>query len=726
MQDRASAPSVPAIQLFRDIFDASPVGIAVENLDGQPLFVNPALCSILGFSEDELRRKHCVDFSPPEDAQKDWALFQQLRAGSIDHYQLEKRYFRRDGSLVWGSLSISLLNSRASSLVLAMVQDITEKKTAEVARIRHAAIVEASEDAIASGTLDGIIVSWNTGAQHMYGYTEAEAMGREISILVPPELADEENEILKRLKAGGRIEQFETIRVANTGKRINVSLSISPIKDSTGAIVGVCGIARDITDRKRAEEALRESEERLRLAVQAGKTFAYSWDAATDVIERSGESAAILGVKNEQAATGAAISAMVHPDDKQRLDAALASVKVENPTLQITYRIICPDGAVKWLERNSRAYFDAQGKLKRIVGMIADVTERKQAEETRFRHAAIVESSEDAIISKNLDGVITSWNTAAHKIFEYTEAEAIGRPIGIIIPPNLFDEEQKIIERLRTGERIEHYETVRITKTGKKVNISLTVSPVKDSTGRLVGFSKIARDITERKLADDALAEVSRALVEIQERERTRIARDLHDDIQQQIALAAVDVKALQQNLPNSAVEMNLRLTEVWERLTRISTAVQSISRQLHSPQLEYLGVVAAIRSFCKEFAARQNVEIDFKNDDVPKDVPHEISLCMFRIVQEALHNAAKHSQVRTFEVKLNCSANQLHLTVSDRGAGFDAEASMNKQGLGLISMRERVRLVNGTILIESRPMGGTTIHVCVPLESDQAQRAAG
>src|SRR5215472_15918785 len=123
----------PSSQIFRDAFDASPVGIAIENLDGQPLFVNRALCSMLGFTEDELCSKHCVQFSPSEDAEKDWVLFQQLRAGSIDHYQLEKRYCRRDGSLVWGHLSLSLLNGDPSPLVLAMVEDITEKKAAEEA-----------------------------------------------------------------------------------------------------------------------------------------------------------------------------------------------------------------------------------------------------------------------------------------------------------------------------------------------------------------------------------------------------------------------------------------------------------------------------------------------------------------------------------------------------------------------------------------------------------------
>lgn len=242
MAEVATSP-VPDAQLFRDAFNASPIGIAVENFDGQPLFVNPAFCRFLGFTEEELRSKHCVDFSPAEDAEKDWASFQQLKAGLIDHYQMEKRYFRRDGSLVWGSLSISLLNISQSRLVLAMVEDITDKKKAEEARFRHAAIVESSEDAIASGTLNGIIVSWNAGAEKMYGYTEAEAMGKPITMLVPPELPHEENEILEKLRAGGRVEHFETVRVTKAGKRINVSLTISPIKDSSGRMVGVSGIA---------------------------------------------------------------------------------------------------------------------------------------------------------------------------------------------------------------------------------------------------------------------------------------------------------------------------------------------------------------------------------------------------------------------------------------------------------------------------------------------------
>jgi PAS domain S-box-containing protein len=201
---QASQVRTPETQLFRDVFNASPIGIAVENFDGQPLFINPAFCSFLGFSEEELRQKHCVDFSPPEDAQKDWALFQQLKAGSIDNYQLEKRYFRRDGSLVWGHLSISVLNSHPSPLVIAMVVDITAKKTAEEVRFRHTAILESSEDAIISKNLEARITSWNAGAERMFGYSEVDVVGQPITILIPPHLLDEENKILERLRAADR------------------------------------------------------------------------------------------------------------------------------------------------------------------------------------------------------------------------------------------------------------------------------------------------------------------------------------------------------------------------------------------------------------------------------------------------------------------------------------------------------------------------------------------
>src|SRR5215831_15766245 len=173
MGDMTAPTSKPVTRLFHDVFNASPIGIVVENLDGQPLFVNPAFCSMLGFSEDELRSKHCVDFSPAEDAQKDWALFQQLRAGLIDHYQIEKRYFRRDGSLLWGCLSISLLKNHPSPLVLAMVEEITERKQAEEALRASEERLRLAQQAARVGTFEWNILTgvntWTAELESIYG-----------------------------------------------------------------------------------------------------------------------------------------------------------------------------------------------------------------------------------------------------------------------------------------------------------------------------------------------------------------------------------------------------------------------------------------------------------------------------------------------------------------------------------------------------------------------------
>ena len=549
----------PDIRLFRDVFNASPIGIAVENLDGQPLFVNPAFCSMLGFSEEELRSKHCVDFSPPEDAINDWSLFQQLRAGSIDHYQLEKRYFRRDGSLVWGRLSISLLNCRPSPLVVAMVEDITDKKRAQ----------------------DDL--------------------------------------------------QLE---------------------------------------RKRSEASLRDSEERFRLAAQAGRMFAYSWDAATDVIERSGEFAEILGVKKEEAATGASVSAMVHPDDKVRLEDALAKLSIENPTLQITYRVIRPDGTVIWVERSSRAYFNAQGKVKRIVGMIVDVTERIKAESKLREYERAVEGSEEMIAVVDREYRYLIANRQFLKMRKMTGEQAVGRFAHEVLNEGAFEAAVKAkLDESFQGKVVRYEMKYTYPELGER-DLLVSYFPIEGPSG-IDRVACILQDITDRKQMEEALSRMNQKLIESEEQERARIARELHDDINQRLALLALQLAQLQEN-PS---EVQSRLRELRKATTEIANDVQALSHELHSSKLEVLGVVAGIRSWCMEFGERQRMEINFKND-VCSALPLDIGLCLLRVLQEALHNAIKHSGVKRFEVQVVEHSDEVHLIVSDSGRGFDIEAA--------------------------------------------------
>jgi PAS domain S-box-containing protein len=356
-----------------------------------------------------------------------------------------------------------------------------------------------------------------------------------------------------------------------------------------------------------------------------------------------------------------------------------------------------------------------------VISAIRDVTQRKLMDEARLRLAAIVESSEDAIISKTLDGIITSWNAGAQRIFGYTEEEAVGQLITTLIPPDLLDEENGILETLRAGKRIEHYETVRVTKAGKKINVSLTISPVKDSRGKIMGFSKIARDITERKLAEKALSCMTRKLIEAQEQERARIGRELHDDVTQRLAMLGLELDEIH----DTTSDVKPLVREVRKRMTEISNDVQALSHDLHSSKLEYLGVAAGIKSWCKEFGERHGMQIDFKSN-VSSVLPLEVGVPLFRVLQEALHNVIKHSGVRQAEVQLREDSGEIHLIVSDLGKGFDFEAALAGKGLGLTSMRERVRLVNGTIVIESKPVGGTTVHVHVPFGLEHRSQAAG
>ena len=229
------------------------------------------------------------------------------------------------------------------------------------------------------------------------------------------------------------------------------------------------------------------------------------------------------------------------------------------------------------------------------------------------------------------------------------------------------------------------------------------------------GYIGIAIDVTERKEAEEALFGINRRLMEAQEKERNRIGRELHDDINQRLALLAIELEHLRDN-PSG---VRKRVQDLWQRTNEIALDVQALSHELHSAKLEYLGVVAGMRSWCREFAERQDIEVTFRSD-VSSAVPFEIGLTLFRVLQEALHNAVKHSGVKSFTVQLLEHSNQIHLIIRDSGKGFDLQAALQGKGLGLTSMRERVRLVNGTIAIDSKPMGGTSIDVCLPLPSNQ------
>jgi PAS domain S-box-containing protein len=964
MEEKTTQAGRPEGQLFYDAFKASPIGIALEDLEGRPLFVNPALCSMLGFSEEEMRNKHCAELSPPEDAEKDWALFQQLRAGSIDHYHLDKRFLRRDGSLIWGRLSISLLNHRPSPLVIAMVEDITEKRTAQetldlATRQIAAAVTRCSRDfrclwanqrladllqrpldeivgrpildvvgteafetlrpyfervltgervsyeeevnyrsigkrwisATYTPTLDanasvsgwvGVLVDiterklaeaalreseerfrliantapvmiWMSGVDKLCTYfnqrwleftgrsleaelgngwaegvhsedlrrcleTYTQAFDRREPFRMEYRLRRHDGEYrwiidhgVPRFNADGSFAGYtgsaidvterkltesalrksdERLRLAmESGKSVGWDRDVKTGRDSLfgdlpsvfgipsevydghvedfhryvhpedrgrvleaidsamqthnpygaefrlrwpdgtvrwlaakgkfyysrdGEAERMLGVATDITERKLAEAALRESEERFRLAAQAGRMYAFDWDVVTDEIIRSEESIHIFGLTGEPTRlTKRELLARVHPEDRARFMNSLECTP-ERPNTQISYRLLRPDSSALWLERTGHAFFDEQGKMVRMIGMVADITERKLAEDRLQEYKRAVEAAEEMIVVFDREYRYLIANNKFLKMRKMTKDQVVGRFVHEVLNKEMFQFVREKLDKCFQGEVVRYEMKNRFPELGER-DIFVSYFPIEGAAG-VDRVACILQDITERKRAEEALSAVSQRLIEAQEQERSRLARELHDDINQQLALLGVNLEGLRQSPPASAGELREQIAKVSEQIEDVGKDIQALSHRLHSPKLEYLGLAAAAASFCREFSDQQKVEIAFHCESVPKKLQQEISVCLFRVLQEALQNATKHSGSRQFEVTLQGGSNEIELSVHDSGVGFEPEEAIKGRGLGLTSMRERLKLVDGHLSIDSKPQHGTTIHARVPL----------
>jgi len=257
--------------------------------------------------------------------------------------------------------------------------------------------------------------------------------------------------------------------------------------------------------------------------------------------------------------------------------------------------------------------------------------------------------------------------------------------------------------------------------------VSAAYTPMLDADGVTNSWVAVVVDITERKLAEEALSTVSQRLIEAQEQERSRLARELHDDINQRIVLLAANLDLLKEKVSASLPEIRRHIDEAYNRVADLGNDIQALSHRLHSPKLELLGLAATARSLCKEVSDQQGLQIDFHSENVPEELSQEISICLFRVLQESLQNATKHSGSRHFQVLLLGKSNEVELTVQDSGIGFEPAEAIKGRGLGLTSMRERLKLVAGQLFIDSKRYEGTTIRARVPINpGTRSARAAG
>lgn len=386
--------------------------------------------------------------------------------------------------------------------------------------------------------------------------------------------------------------------------------------------------------------------------------------------------------------------------------------------------------------------------------------------------AAIVDSSDDAIVSKTLEGFITSWNRGAEKLFGYTAQEAVGQHISLIIPTDRKNEEKAILARLSRGERTDHFDTLRVRKDGTTVDISLTISPVVDAAGKIIGASKIARDISERKqieralrdsedrfrtLADaletqvqfrtqelqrrnleilqqtEQLRDLSRRLLQTQDEERRHIARELHDSAGQTLAALGMTLARLAQEAKNNPDQLAKSIEDAEGLVQHLTQEIRTTSYLLHPPLLDESGLSSALNWYVQGLRERSGLEIDLRIAEDFGRLPADMELVIFRLVQESLTNVHRHSRSKTAFIRVARKADKVVVEVHDQGNGMSAErlAEIQSQGagLGIRGMRERLRHFNGELLVESNGTGtkiSATLRSQAPPSKEQVAAGPG
>ena len=479
----------------------------------------------------------------------------------------------------------------------------TASKTTVDPRFHLAAIVNSSDDPIISKDLNGIIISWNEAAERVFGYRAEEIVGQSILRLFPPELQHEEEEILSKLRAGQRIEHYETTRLKSNGERISVSVTIFPIRDETGQVIAASKIARDISDRRRNDE--------------------------------------------------------VH-----------------------------------------------------------------------FRLAAIVDSADDAIVSKDLNGIVRTWNAGACRMFGYTAEEMIGQPILKIVPDELHYEEDEILRKLRAGERIDHYETVRRKKNGETIEVSVTISPIRDSSGTVIGASKIARDISDRKRIEGLLIQSEKLAAT--GRMAAAVAHEINNPLESLVNL--IFLARQDSAMDSKAYRYLLTAEEELERVSHLARQTLGYYRDTGSPAKVHVHSLIdnVLTVYNAKFVAA-GISVDTQFNDLQKIVVSrgEMIQVFSNIIANAVdamrQGGALHITTRNL---LASSGDGLQIVVQDNGTGilqehqarifepfFTTKGDLGS-GIGLWVAKQLVERRGGQISVASsteKDKSGTTITIFLP-----------
>jgi PAS domain S-box-containing protein len=722
---------------FRLMANTAPVMIWMSGADKLCTYFNKPWLDFTGRSMEEELGNGWVEGVHPEDLQRCVDTYKQS-FDQREEFRMEYRLRRHDGEYRW-ILDNGVPRFDQHGFFVGYIGsciDVTDGKLAEIE-------LSLANDRLRLAMKSGKSVGWEwdvkTGQNRWFGDLETVfGIPNDTSVGDETDFRNrvyrDDQELVRNAVADARSSrkpyaaEFRVVRVDGGVRWVTATGNF--YYGANGDPERMLGLVVDITERKQVDQKLHESEDRFAGIVNSAMDAIIVIDDQQRIIVFNAAAEKMFGCP-AQDAIGNSIERFIpqrfraeHKDHVRRFGETGATRRVMGtlPTLsalRATGEQFPIEASISKLESSGRKWFTV---------IIRDVTERRQVQE------ALRESEQRFRLVADTAPVLI-WMSGPDKLRDYFNRSWLdftGRPLQAEVGNGWAEgvhPEDLIASRKAYTSAFDRRESFEIQYRLRRYDgeyrwVADFGVPRINADGSFAGYIGSCIDLTDHKLAEETVSNANRRLIEAQEQERTRIARELHDDINQQLALLSIEIDQLKLNPSRSAADIVEITSKLSRKAREIAGEIQSISHQLHSSKLEYLGIVAAMRSFCDELAEQHKAEIDFSHNDIPATLPKEVSLCLFRVLQEALRNAIKHSGVRQFKVNLKSTSDEVHLTVADSGVGFDPVAALNKRGLGLVSMRERVRLVNGAISIESK-RGDTIIHARVPYVSGSGSEEA-
>jgi len=779
-QKRQEARLKEAEEQFRDMADNAPIMVWVTEPDRACSFLSQSWYDFTGQTPETGLGFGWTDAVHPDDRASAEQSFVQAN-NSHSPLRLEYRLRRHDGEYRWVIDAAAPRFSSAGHFLgyIGSVIDISERKQGERALVasedkyRHifegagvslfeedwsqirrwfddlrvegvtdlGAYLDAYPEKVASSIPLIHVTDVNDYAIRLFHATSKTALIGTLDRILPPEMAGLFREELIALWEGRDLHERPASLHTVDGERLSVLFTLKTPRtadDWRRVLVAVT----DVTALHEAESAVHESEERFRTLADNISQFAWMADAKGWIFWYNQRWFDYTGTTLEQM-QGWGWKAVHHPDHLHHVIGTWQTALETGEAWEDTFPLRSRDGLYRWFLSRAVPIRDAEGNLLRWFGTNTDITELREAEKAQAHLAAIVTSSDDAIISKDLNGTITSWNRGAERLFGYSEREAIGRSIMILIPPEHLQEEPKILAAIKNGESLEHYETVRCRKDGTLVDISLTISPIKDDEGRIIGASKVARDITTRKRQEDELRRWNDQLeMRVQERtgellatqqrlmtmtsqlslteqqERRKLARELHDHLAQTLIVGKIKTGLLNKHVMSDPEGMTL-LEDLDGLFQQALTYTRTLIAELSPPSLQDAGLPAALKWLSERFQ-KDGLRVDVRTDRDSVPLPEEQAVVVFQAVRELLFNVLKHAGIDQATVTVTVvNEDLLRLVVTDYGKGCTPEAlqrSFEPGHLGLISVRERFHAMRGRVEVVSRLGKGTTVTLELPL----------